>query len=439
MKKFILFAMYSLLSFSAYAQKITVLTIDDHVINPVVKEYVEDGLKHAKDTGSNCIILRLNTPGGLLKTTQDIVKAILESSIPVVTYIAPEGGRAASAGAFISYASHFLYMSPTTHIGAAHPVLGGGSWGNVDETMQAKIMNDTLAWAKTIAEKRERPYKALQEMIENSISLTAKEAFKYGRENNTEVEGDKPEELKILDGIVTDLDALIEDLNGKQFASKDKLLSLDLKSVTFDFRPMTTRQKFLDTVLDPNIAYLLFTLGFLALIFEFTHPGFGFPGIAGTISVLTAAYAFQVLPVNYAGVALLVVGILFLVIEAFTPSFGLFTLGGLTAFIMGSLLLFKSQPVFTLSWSVIAPVVIFNGLFYTFLLAKIIQSRFLEPLSGKEAFIGQLAKVEETIDLEGKVFFDGTLWSACAEEKIEAGEKVEIISIDGLILKVKKK
>lgn len=422
MKKLILFVFFSFFTFLVYAQKVTVLTVDDHVINPVVKEYIEDGIKYAETTKSDCVILRLNTPGGLLKTTQDIVKAILEAKVPVVTYVGPEGGRAASAGAFISYASHFLYMSPTTHIGAAHPVLGGGSWGNVDETMQAKIMNDTLAWAKTIAEKRERPYKVLQQMIEDSISLTAKEA----------------DSKKVINAIVNDLDMLISDLNGKDFLIGEDKKKLDLKAVTFDFRPMTTRQKFLDTVLDPNIAYLLFTLGFLALIFEFTHPGFGFPGIAGTISVLTAAYAFQVLPVNYAGVALLVVGILFLVIEAFTPTFGLFTLGGLTAFIIGSLLLFKTQPVFHLSWAVIAPVVIFNGLFYTFLLAKIIQSRFLAPLSGREAFVGQEAKVEQTIDGEGKVFFDGTIWSAIADNKIEIGEKVKIISVDGLMLKVEK-
>lgn len=422
MKKILLLVLFSLLSVSAFAQKVTVLTVDDHVINPVIKEYIEDGIKYAQDTKSDCVILRLNTPGGLLKTTQDIVKAILDSDVPVVTYIGPEGGRAASAGAFISYASHFLYMSPTTHIGAAHPVLGGGSWGNVDETMKAKIMNDTLAWAKTIAQKRNRPYDVLMKMIEESISLTAKEAKKK----------------KVVDAIVSDLDALITDLNGKDFLIGEQKHTLDLKSVTFDFKPMSTRQKLLDTVLDPNIAYLLFTLGFLALIFEFTHPGFGFPGIAGTISVLAAAYAFQVLPVNYVGVALLVVGIVFLVAEAFTPTFGLFTLGGLTAFILGSLLLLKTQPVFHLSWTVIAPVIIFNGIFYTFLLAKMIQSRFFDPLSGKESFLGQLAKVEESIDGEGKIFFDGTLWSAYADEKIEAGEKVKIVSVEGLILKVEK-
>lgn len=422
MNKILLFLVFSLLSFSVFAQKVTVLTIADNVINPVIKEYVEDGLEHAKNTESDCMILRLNTPGGLLKTTQDIVATILNSEIPIITYIEPEGARAASAGAFISYASHFIYMSPTTHIGAAHPVLGGGTWGNVDETMKSKIMNDTLAWAKTIAEKRDRPYKVLLEMIEDSISLTAQEA----------------EKKKVITAVVKDLDALITDLDGREYQRAGKKEKLDLKSVTFDFIPLSPRQKILDKVLDPNIAYLLFTLGFLALIFEFTHPGFGFPGIAGTISVLTAAYAFQVLPVNYAGVALLVVGIGFLVIEIFTPTFGLFTLGGLTAFIIGSLLLFKSQPVFHLSWSVIMPVVIFNGLFYTFLLAKIIQCRFFEPLSGKESFIGQEAKVEQTIDGEGKVFFDGTLWSASADQKIDKGDKVKIVSIDGLVLKVEK-
>lgn len=422
MKRFILMVLFFLLSCSAFARDIKVLTIDDQVINPIVKEYIEDGLKAAEKENSLCVIIKINTPGGLLKTTQDIVKLLLNSKIPIITYVSPEGSRAASAGAFICYASHLVVMSPASHIGAAHPVLGGGSWGNMDETMKAKVMNDTLAWAKNISEKTGRSYKVLESMINESKSLTAQEALKKG----------------VIDHIAIDLDELIEKVNKSQIKIEETKHIVDFSGVVFDDIKMTTRQNFIDKILDPNIAYLLFTLGFLALIFEFTHPGFGFPGIAGAISILTAAYAFQILPVNYAGVALLALGIIFIVVEAFTPTFGLFTLGGLTAFVMGSLLLFKAQPVFKISWSVLLPVVIFNLFWSLFFLTKIIQARFLKKVSGKESFLGKTAIVEELIDLDGKIFFDGTLWSAYAEEKIEKGEEVVIIKVDGLRLQVKR-
>ena len=406
-----------------FAKDIRVLTIKDYIINPVTEEYIIDNLKRAEEEKSLALVIRLNTPGGLLKSTQNIVKEILNSKIPIITYVEPKGARAASAGTFIGYASSILAMAPSTHIGAAHPVLGGGSWGKVSSEMQDKIMNDTLAWAKNIAEERHRPLDFLEEAIKESSSLTAKEALRR----------------QVIDLIAKDMDDLLMKIEAKTISLPGKEVVFSSKSAEIKYVDLTPRQNFLNTLLDPNIAYLLFTLGFLGLIFEVTHPGFGFPGIAGIICIILALYAFSVLPVNYAGIALITLGLVFFIVEAFTPTFGVFTLAGLTSFVLGSIMIFREPQVFRVSFKIIVPLTVTISLWSIFILGKVLQIRLKKPQTGKEALLGETGVAYTDIDNKGKVFIHGEIWDAKSDEKIQKGEEIEVKQIQGLLLKVKKK
>ncbi|RKY34580.1 MAG: nodulation protein NfeD [Candidatus Duberdicusella sinuisediminis] len=422
--KRLVFLFFFLLNFSSlsFSQEIRILTIKDYIINPVIEEYIRENIKSAEEN-SSYLLIRLNTPGGLLKSTQNIVKEILNAKIPVITYIWPKGARAASAGTFIGCASSILAMAPSTHIGAAHPVLGGGSWGKLSIELQEKIMNDTLAWAKNIAKERNRPYNFLEEAIKKSKSLTEEEALKR----------------RIIDLIAEDLDELLKKVEGKKIKLDNEEIILSLKNVKTKFVELNPRQKFLNTLLEPNIAYLLFTLGFLGLIFEFTHPGFGFPGIAGVICLVLALYAFSILPVNYAGLALIILGLIFFIVEALTPTFGVFTLSGLVSFILGSILLFREPQIFQVSLKVIAPLGLAIAVWGLFILGKVLQARLKKPQTGKEALIGEVGQALTDIYNIGKVFIHGEVWQAKSKEKIEKGEEVEVVGTKGLVLEVKKK
>ena len=424
-KNILLFALVVLVSplNPAPAQTIKVITVSDYIINPVTEEYIRENLAKAETQGAACLIIRLNTPGGLLKSTQNIVKDILNARIPVITYVWPKGARAASAGTFIGYASTVLVMAPSTHIGAAHPVLGGGSWGNVPDEMQEKILNDTLAWAKNIAEEKGRPYDFLEEAVRESISITEKEALKR----------------RVIDLVAQDIDDLLRKIENKRIALADKETVFSSKNAAIEHVEFTARQKFLNTLLDPNIAYLLFTLGFLGLVFEVTHPGFGFPGIAGIICIVLSLYAFSVLPVNYAGLALIILGIIFFIVEAFTPTFGLFTFAGLVSFILGSVLLFRGPQSLKVSPKIIIPLSIAMAVWSLFILGKVLQIRLKKPQTGKEALIGQSGVAHSAIYKKGKVSIHGELWNATSKDKIAKGEEVEVVNIKGLVLEVKRK
>lgn len=422
-KPLLLLILFLLLLSPVYGSSIKVITIQDYIINPITVEYIKDNLMRAEKEEALCLIIRLNTPGGLLKSTQEIVKDILNAKIPVITYIWPKGTRAASAGTFIGYASSILVMAPSTHIGAAHPVLGGGSWGKIPEEMQKKVMNDTLAWAKNIAEEKHRPYKFLEEAISESKSITEKEALRR----------------RIIDVVAKDLDDLLGKIEGKQIELPNKQIIFSSKNASPEFIELTARQKFLNALLDPNIAYLLFTLGFLGLIFEVTHPGFGFPGIAGIICIILAFYAFSVLPVNYAGLSLIVLGIIFFIAEAFTPTFGLLTLAGLISFVLGSVMVFREPQFFKISLKIIVPLATAISLWSLFILGKILQIRLKKPKTGREALIGKVGTAQTAIGKKGKVFIHGEIWNAKSREKIAKREEVEVVDIEGLVLKVKKK
>ena len=425
MKKafFLLFFILLALPYPLYSQtKIKVLNISGNIINPVTAEYIQKGLKDSEKDKS-ILIITIDTPGGLLKSTEEIVKAVLNSSVPVITFIYPQGARAASAGAFIGYASNILAMGPSTHIGAAHPVIGSGSWGNLDAEIKEKIMNDTLAWAKNIAQARERPFSFLKNAIEKSTSITEEEALKSG----------------ICDLTATDIEDLIKKIDGFIVQTKQGRIKISTKNYSLQEVELDRLKKFLNILIDPNIAYLLMTLGFLGLIFEVTHPGFGFPGIAGLICLILSFYAFSILPVNYAGIVLIILGLLFFVIEAFTPTFGLFTLGGTASFLLGSIMLFNQPQLIKVSLKIILPLVITFAAFSIFILSKAISTMRQKPHTGKEALVGLRGNALTNINVKksGKVFINGGIWKAVGEDKINKGSQVEITKVIGLTLYVK--
>lgn len=420
-KIFLVVVLFILTIFPGFTKDIRVLDIEDQIINPVIEEYIESNLKEAVNSGEAALLIRINTPGGLLKPTQAIVKNILNSEIPIIVYVWPKGARAASAGTFIGYAASVFAMGPSTHIGAAHPVSGGGSWGKIPEVMQKKLMNDTLAWAKNIAQARKRPYQPLKQMIEESESFTEKEAL----------------QKKVINLIAEDAESLLEEVNQRGLLGKN--ISLSEKKAKLKFVPMTKRQNFLNALLSPNLVYLLFTLGFLGLIFEVTHPGFGFPGIAGLICLITSLYAFSALPVNYTGLALIALGIIFLIVEAFTPTFGLFAGAGLISFVLGSLFMFRGPAEFKVPLSLVVPLAILIGLWNVFVVGKIIQARIRKPQVGQEGLTGETGKAYTKISKKGKVFIHGEIWNAQSSQKIKKGEDVEVVAVDGLKLTVKKR
>ncbi len=418
MRKFFFFVF--LFFFSCYgfsSQKIFVLNINDYIINPICYEYIKEGIQKAESETAKLLIIELNTPGGLLESTRKIVTEILNSKVPVCVYVYPKGARAASAGVFILLSADIAAMSPQTHTGAAHPVLANKSWGNLDEELKKKIMNDTISWVESIAKKRNRNVKWAKQAVLESESIDEIKAKK----------------LRVIDFVAKDVNELLEKIKNK------KGIDLDLKKVKLIYMEMSWRQKVLNHIINPQIAYLLMMLGFFALLYEVTHPGFGFPGIFGVISLLLAFYAFQILPVNFVGILLTLLGVLFLIIEVFTPTFGVFTLGGIICLILGALMLFNQPaPFLKISLKIFLPVILAASAITLFILSKVFQTHRKKPLTGKEGLIGKKGIAYTKIDKKGKVFVKGELWEAVSDTVIEKDEEVIIEKVDGMRLKVKK-
>ncbi len=402
---------------------VAVVDINDMIINPVVHEVLAQAIQTAQKENAQCLIIRMDTPGGLLESTHKIVKEIMNSPLPVVVYIWPQGARAASAGVFITLSSHVAAMADSTHIGAAHPVVMNKSWGSVDNQMQEKITNDSVAWIESLAKARGRNVRWAKQAVTESVSITEKEALKLG----------------VIDLVAKDLNALLAELDKKTVETATRKVTLHTKEAQLEFITLSFRQRFLNHLINPNLAYILMTLGFFGLLYEITHPGFGFSGLAGIISLLLAFYAFQVLPTNYAGVFLIVLGICFFIIEAFTPTFGAFTLAGIASFVFGSTILFNQPSEFLkVSLKIIIPVAISLGLISTFLITLTVKAHRRKTISGGEALIGQIGLAKTNISAKGKVFIHGEIWDAESSEKITKGEKVVIEKVEGLKLYVRK-
>lgn len=430
-----------------------IITIDDYIINPVVEEYIVNAITLAQDNGQ-CLIIKLDTPGGLLTATRKIVKNIMASEVPVVVYIAPKGSRAGSAGVFITIASHIAAMAPSTNIGAAHPVQMGQARKSIPEAitelikylrkseedkklkksktkiveeqqdvMSEKIMNDTLAWVSTIAQARKRNVDWARSAVSESASATETEALRKG----------------VIDLIAKDINDLLDKIDGRTVRINDNDITLKTKNAKVISLNLDRRQQFLNVVTNPTIAYMLMILGFYGLLFEFTHPGIGFPGIAGLISIILGFYGLHTLPTNYAGVGLILLAFILFIAEAQVESFGLLTLGGIVSMLLGSVILIDSPHAFMrVSIKVIIPVVVATAAISIFLISAVVRTHKRKIKSGAKGLIGESGKVIKALTPNGKVFVHGEIWNARSDQAIDKDEEVEVVKVEGMRLIVKR-
>jgi len=385
-------------------------------INPGVADFMKKAVEFASENKYSCIVIELDTPGGLSESMREIVMAILASKVPVVVYVAPGGARAASAGVIITMAADIAAMSPGTNIGAAHPVgLGGKDAGG---TMSDKVTNDMAAYAKSIAGKRNKNADWAENAVRKSVSITETEALK---EN-------------VIDLVAKDLDELIKNINGRKIQDKG-VLDLDDYKIT-EFKE-TLRTKILKTISNPNIAYILMMIGLAGLYFELAHPGAVFPGVVGGISLILAFFSFQTLPVNYAGILLIILAVIFFILEMKIASYGLLSIAGVVSFLLGSLMLFEGEaPGVKVSLSVLLPTFIFISAFFVAISALVFKSQISKSKSGAEGLVGETGIVKNDLMPEGKVFVHGELWKAISKNPVRAGTKVKVIKVTGLVVEV---
>ncbi|MGQ0665981.1 MAG: NfeD family protein [Nitrospiraceae bacterium] len=389
------------------------------VINPVAAEYVHDALASAHSSGAQALILKLDTPGGLDTSMRLIVKDITSSPLPVIVFVAPSGGRAASAGVFITLAGHVAVMAPGTNIGAAHPVAMGG--GEMDQTMKEKVENDSVAYIKSIAEQRGRNVAWAEDAVRKSLSVTEQEALK----------------LKIVDFVAEDLSALLKLLNGKTITLSNGSITLSTEATTLREFPMGLRLELLKALSDPNIAYLLMTIGTIGILAELYNPGAILPGVVGAISLILAFYSLQSLPINYAGVLLLILGIIFFILEATVTSYGLLAIGGVVSMIFGSLMLIKSDAeFFQISWAVIVPVIVATAAVSLFLVGMGFHALRRSPQTGSEGMIGAIGIAKTALRPDGKLAIHGELWDAVSDAPAEPGTSAKVLRVEGLTLYV---
>jgi len=392
----------------------------DGVINPARAEFIVKAIKKANEKKFSLIVMELDTPGGLDTSMRTIIKEMIGSSVPVVVYVSPSGARAASAGAFITIASHIAAMAPGTNIGAAHPVAVGEK---MDKEMAKKVTNDAAAYIRSLAEARGRNVRWAEDAVRKSVSATEKEAL----------------ELKVIDLIAKDLDELLKKIDGRKVKTVFGEQTLRTAQAKLFREEMGFRQRVLDLISDPNVAYILMLLGIYGLFFELTNPGSIFPGVLGGICLILAFYAFQTLPVNYAGILLIILAIILFILEVKIVSHGILTLGGIISMIIGSIMLFESPaPFFRLSLYVILPAVIVTALFFVITFTLAFKAWKRKPVTGAEGIVGLEGIARTDIKDDGMVYVRGEIWSAFSDELIRAGEKIKVEAVSGLRLKVKK-
>jgi membrane-bound serine protease (ClpP class) len=392
------------------------------IINPITSQYVVGGIEDAEAEKAECLILQLDTPGGLDTSMRDIIKKMLNSTIPIIVYVSPPGGRAASAGVFITLASNIAAMAPGTNIGAAHPVIMGGE--EIDEELKTKMVNDAAAYIKTIAEKRGRNAQWAEKAVRESVSITEQEAIEIG----------------VIEFIANDVDELIEIIDGVRVTTASETRVLKTKDAEIIPVKMTFKDLFLHSLTNPNIAYILLFLGIYGILGEFSNPGSFFPGIVGGISLILAFVAFQSIPINYGGFILITFGIVLFILEIYTPTFGVLTAGGVTSLILGSFMLSKSSaPFLRISLGLIISMSLATAAFFVFALSKGIKIQWKKPVTGKEGLLGKIGIAKTNLTPEGTIFVHGERWQASTKgEKIKEGEEVEVLEVKGLQLIVKK-
>ncbi len=399
---------------------LVVVATYEGVINPVAAEYLHDALSEAHTLGARALVIKLDTPGGLDTSMRLIIKDIAAAPFPVVVYVSPSGGRAASAGVFITLAAHVAAMTPGTNIGAAHPVAMGG--GEMDKTMKEKVENDAVAYIKSIAEQRGRNVAWAEDAVRKSVSVTEREALK----------------LKIIDLVAEDVPMLLKQLDGRTVPLQTGPTVLRTAGVAVREFPMGLRLELLKALSDPNIAYLLMTIGTIGIMAELYNPGTILPGIVGAISLILAFYSLQSLPVNYAGVLLVILGMVFFILEATVTSYGLLAIGGVTSMILGSLMLIKTDAEFLqLSWGMIVPVVAFAAIGTMFIVGMAVRAMHRQPMTGSEGMVGSIGVAKTALAPQGQLAIHGELWEAVSEHPLQPGDQAEVMRMEGLTLHVK--
>ncbi len=411
-----------LLSFSLPAQErqVNIIKIND-AITPAVAGFISRAIEKSSESRAQCLIIQLDTPGGLDLSMRDIVKEIMNADVPVVVYVSPSGARAASAGVFITLAADIAAMAPGTNIGAAHPVDLGG--GKMDRMMTEKVVNDAVAYIQSVAGKKGRNVKWAEEAVRESVSITEKEALK----------------LKVIDLVAGDIHDLLIKIDGKTMEKLGKRVQLATKGATINHLKMGFRERFLAVLSNPNIAYILMMIGLIGLYFELSNPGAFFPGVIGGISLILAFFALRTLPVNYAGVLLILLGVILFIAEIKVTSYGLLSVGGVVSIALGSIMLFESPiPALRVSLSVILPTILFTAVFFFFVVGAALKAQMAKPATGAEGLIGEIGTARTRLSPEGKVFVHGELWDAYTEGSIEEGEKIRVLQAKVLKLKVEK-
>jgi len=397
----------------------------DAPIHPVTSEYVVKSLEQADRDGADLVILTLDTPGGLDSSMREIIEAIVNAKTPVAAFVGPAGSRAASAGFLIALACDVFAMAPGTSTGSAHPVGVSLTGQAMDKTMEEKVTHDAAAYVRSIAEKRGRNVTMAEDAVRKSLSFTETEALAGGL-------------IDLVAGSEAEIIAWLEGRTIERFDGSALHLALAGKPVV-DL-PMTARQKFLLTISNPNLAYILLMIGLLGLYFEFSHPGAILPGVLGGISLLLAVFAFQILPINYVGLGLILLAIVLFILEIKVQSFGMLAVGGIAAMIIGSLMLVKS-PIAELRPSLrfVLPIVLGVAAIVLFLLALVVKAHARRSMSGREGMIGETGTARTDLSPAGMVFVHGELWEAEADAPVRAGEKVRVVEVlDGLKIRVGK-
>jgi membrane-bound serine protease (ClpP class) len=385
-------------------------------ISPAAADFLKKGINKASEERVSCLIIELDTPGGLAESMREIVMAIFASKVPVVIYVAPSGARAASAGVMITMAADIAAMAPGTNIGAAHPVGAGGK--EISGAMSEKVINDMVAHARSIAKKRGRNADWVEKAVRKSVSVTETEALK----------------ANVIDVVAKDIDDLIRQINGRKIQDKG-VLKLDTVKKTILEEDLRT--KILKTISNPNIAYILMMIGLAGLYFELSHPGAVLPGVVGGISIILAFFAFQTIPVNYAGFLLIVLALIFFIMEMKIASYGLLSIAGITSLLLGSIMLFENSGTgMRLSWQVLISTLVLISGFFVVVSGLVFKSHLSKPRTGAQGLIGEIGVVRESLMPEGKVFVHGELWNATSKDPIQTGTRVRVVKVVNLVLEV---
>ena len=391
------------------------------VIGPITAEYTARVMEEARQA-DGVLLLELETPGGLDTAMREIIKDFLASEVPIIVYVHPSGARAGSAGVFITMAAHVAAMTPGTNIGAAHPVAMGGA--QMDSTMTEKVTNDAAAYARSIARRRDRNEAWAEQAVRRSVSATAEEAL----------------ELDIIDLVAPDLSALLEAADGMEAELPSGTVTIRTREAVIREVPLSFRERFLAMLADPNIAYIFMLVGIYGLIFELQNPGAIFPGVIGAAGLILAFMSFQTLPINYAGLALIILAIVLFILEVKVPSYGMLTVGGVIAMLLGSLMLFESvEPAMQVSLKVVIPAVLFTALFFALVIGLGLKAQSARVATGHEGLVGERGSARTDLSPVGRVAVHGEIWKAeSMEGDIPAGEDVEVVRVSGLRIAVRR-